>query len=58
MRVLLDQQLDQRLRTLFPPEFRIETVRYRGWAGAGAGYEKSVASAARAAIRRCATGRA
>jgi predicted nuclease of predicted toxin-antitoxin system len=34
MRVLLDEQLDQRLRTLLHPEFRIETVRYRGWDGA------------------------
>lgn len=33
MRVLLDEQLDQRLRTLFGPEFQIETVRYRGWDG-------------------------
>ncbi len=33
MRVLLDEQLDQRLRTLFDPEFQVETVRYRGWDG-------------------------
>lgn len=33
MRVLLDEQLDQRLRLLFGPEFRLETVRYRGWDG-------------------------
>ena len=33
MRVLLDEQLDQRLRVLFDPEFQVETVRYRGWDG-------------------------
>lgn len=33
MRVLLDEQLDQRLRVLFDPEFHVETVRYCGWDG-------------------------
>ena len=31
--MLLDEQLDQRLRILFGPEFQVETVRYRGWDG-------------------------
>jgi predicted nuclease of predicted toxin-antitoxin system len=33
MRVLLDEQLDQRLRIIVGPEFQVETVRYRGWDG-------------------------
>jgi predicted nuclease of predicted toxin-antitoxin system len=33
MRVLLDEQLDQRVRVLFGPEFQVQTVRYRGWDG-------------------------
>ncbi|MBD0321189.1 MAG: DUF5615 family PIN-like protein [Gemmatimonadetes bacterium] len=33
MRVLLDEQLDQRLRTLFGPDFQVETVHFRGWDG-------------------------
>ena len=37
MRVLLDEQLDHRLRTLFDPEFQVETVRFRGWDGVADG---------------------
>lgn len=35
--MLLDEQLDQRLRTLFDPEFQVETVRFRGWDGVADG---------------------
>lgn len=45
MRVLLDEQPDQRLRTLFDPEFQIETVRYRGWDGAADGQLLRLAAA-------------
>ena len=33
MRVLLDEQIDGRLRPSFDPEHEVETVRERGWTG-------------------------
>lgn len=33
MRVLLDEQIDGRLKRAFDPEHRVETVRERGWVG-------------------------
>jgi predicted nuclease of predicted toxin-antitoxin system len=33
MRVLLDEQLDRRLKKLFAPEFNVLTVAERGWKG-------------------------
>jgi predicted nuclease of predicted toxin-antitoxin system len=45
MRVLLDEQLDQRLRALFDPEFQVETVRYRGWNGVADGQLLRLAAA-------------
>jgi predicted nuclease of predicted toxin-antitoxin system len=45
MRVLLDEQLDQRLRTLFDPEFQVETVRFRGWDGVADGQLLHLAAA-------------
>lgn len=33
MRVLLDEQLDRRLRLLFLPEFQVSTVLEQGWGG-------------------------
>jgi predicted nuclease of predicted toxin-antitoxin system len=33
MRVLLDEQLDRRLRLLFAPEFQVSTVLEQGWSG-------------------------
>ena len=33
MRVLLDEQIDWRLRAWFDPAHEVETVRARGWAG-------------------------
>ncbi len=45
MRVLLDEQLDQRLRTLFDPEFHVETVRFRGWDGVADGQLLRLAAA-------------
>lgn len=45
MRVLLDEQLDQRLRALFDPEFQVETVRYRGWGGVADGQLLRLAAA-------------
>ena len=33
MRVLLDENIDQLLKGLFPPEFEVVTVRERGWQG-------------------------
>jgi predicted nuclease of predicted toxin-antitoxin system len=45
MRVLLDEQLDQRLRALFDPEFQVETVRYRGWSGVADGQLLRLAAA-------------
>ena len=33
MRVLLDEQIDWRLKRLFDSGHRVETVRERGWAG-------------------------
>jgi predicted nuclease of predicted toxin-antitoxin system len=33
MRVLLDEQLDRRLKPLFDPEFQVATVTELGWGG-------------------------
>jgi predicted nuclease of predicted toxin-antitoxin system len=33
MRVLLDENLDRRLKQLFDPEFQVSTVAERGWSG-------------------------
>jgi hypothetical protein len=33
MRVLLDEQLDRRLKPLFSPDFQVVTVLERGWDG-------------------------
>ena len=33
VRVLLDEDVDVRLRLRFSPEFEVETVAYRGWKG-------------------------
>jgi hypothetical protein len=33
VRVLLDEDLDVRLRLRFGPGFEVETVTYRGWKG-------------------------
>ena len=33
VRVLLDEDVDVRLRLRFSPEFEVETVTYRGWKG-------------------------
>lgn len=44
MRVLLDEDLNTRLRHAFSDEHRVETVEYRGWKGMKNGALLTVAS--------------
>lgn len=44
MRVLLNEQIDWRLKRSFDPEHEVETVRERGWAGMRNGDLLSVAA--------------